>query len=172
MNLTNTLSIVNEVDEKNLDEILLKVGTLSFIKDTGVTKDNIASYFGVSKRTIEKYMKENNEELRNYGKTVYSSKQFVNDKFIGGKLSKKSRNIALLNKKHILFLACLLVNTSDTAKAIVKYLLELEELASNDLKIDAIEQSIGVVSDRINLRKKIEFLQSKLTQAQPLIEFA
>ncbi|MGL6169542.1 MAG: phage antirepressor KilAC domain-containing protein, partial [Fusobacteriaceae bacterium] len=38
--------------------------------------------------------------------------------------------------------------------------------------MDAIEQSIGVVSDRINLRKKIEFLQSKLTQAQPLIEFA
>ncbi|MGL5124121.1 MAG: hypothetical protein ACRC6K_08200 [Fusobacteriaceae bacterium] len=114
-------------------------------------------------------MKENNEDLRNYGKTVYSSKQFVTEKFIGGNLSKKSRNIALLNKKHILFLAYLLINTSDITKAIVKYLLELEELASNDLKANTIEQS---TSDRADLRKKIEFLQSQFTEAQPLIEFA
>lgn len=172
MELINRLPIIEEVDEKNIDEILLKVGSLSFVKDIGVTKENVANYFGVSLRTIEKYMKDNRDELRIYGETVFSSKQFVTDKFLGGKLSKKTRNIALLNKKHILFLACILVNSSETAKAIVKYLLELEELASNDLKAIALERSMGDVSDIDDLRKKIEILQSKLTEVQPLIEFA
>lgn len=172
MELINRLPIIEEVDEKNIDEMLLKVGSLSFVKDIGVTKENVANYFGVSIRTIEKYMKDNRDELRVYGETVFNSRQFVIDKFFGGKLSKKARNITLLNKKHILFLACILVNSSESAKAIVKYLLELEELASNDLKAIALERSMGDVADIDDLREKIEMLQSKLTEVQPLIEFA
>lgn len=172
MNLNATISIVKTIDENRIDEILLKVGGLSFSKKIGFTKKEMSKYFEVSVRTIEKYLKENKQELSSYGKTVFKMKSFVADERLDYKLNCKTRRVVLLNRKHILFLACLLANSSVIAKMIVRYLLEIEEKADNDLRINSLVNSMPNICSLENLKKRVELLQKRLLETESIQEFA
>lgn len=171
LDIVSTVSLVNKLDEKNLKEVILKIGYLSFVEEIGATKREVANYFGIGIRTVEKYLKENNNELLKYGKTIFTRESFVTEKFVDYKISEKTRKIILLNKKHILFLACLLANKSYVAKSIVNYLLEIESKASNELKFDSLQNSFQGVCNEIDLKKELERLRLCLEKSKPLVEF-
>ncbi|MGL4670975.1 phage antirepressor KilAC domain-containing protein [Cetobacterium sp.] len=172
LNLVNTISLVNRLEEENIERILLKVGFLAFVKDIGVTKREVANYFGIGIRTIEKYLKENNKEFLKYGKTVFETKIFVTDEIVDYKISNKVRRLVLLNKKHILFLACLLANKSNIAKSVVKYLLELESKINDKIKSEALQIAFEGQYNEFELKNEIDRLKESLIKAKPLIEFA
>lgn len=171
MNLIQTLSFTNEVEEAKIRETLYKVGNIAFVNEIGATKEEVVRYFNVSERTVERYLKEYQKEFLCYGEILYESKVFAGDKKVAHKINRKTRKMVVLNKRHLLLLACLLVKASDVARAIVGYLLGIEEIASKDMKLEAIEKSMFHY-DNLKVKRELKDLRSQLKKAKPLIEFA
>ncbi|WP_319369996.1 phage antirepressor KilAC domain-containing protein [uncultured Ilyobacter sp.] len=126
-------------------EIISKVGSLAMIGEIGATKNSVADFFEVSPRTIERILKENRNSFLMYGEYKKSKNDIqkqVTDKFVGTLLPTKTSNINLFNRKHIMLFACNLGQTSDVAKSIIQYLIQVESNASKEDKVTAVLEQL------------------------------
>ncbi len=126
-------------------EIISKVGSLAMIGEIGATKNSVADFFEVSPRTIERILKENRNSFLMYGeykKSKNDIKKQVTDKFVGALLPRKTSKVNLFNRKHIMLFACNLGQTSDVAKSIIQYLIQVESNASKEDKVTAVLEQL------------------------------
>jgi phage antirepressor YoqD-like protein/uncharacterized protein YlbG (UPF0298 family) len=174
-----TYSIGYIPDDRAMD-ILSKVGSLAFVGDIGATKDNVADFFEVSPRTIERFLKENRSDFMLYGdfrKTKKQLKKLGTDKFVGTKIPRKLTKINLFNRKHIMLFACYLSQSSDVAKKVVQYLIEAESLMDSDTKIEALLRSLGDLTKTVDLppgvfNKVYMQVYEEVQKRKPLVSFA
>ncbi|WP_321329191.1 phage antirepressor KilAC domain-containing protein [uncultured Ilyobacter sp.] len=133
-------SNMNCVTENRALEIISKVGSLAMIGEIGATKKGVADFFEVSERTIERVLEENRNAFLMYGeyrKSKNDIKKQVTDKSVGSLLPKKVSKINLFNRKHVMLFACNLGQSSDVAKSVVQYLIDVESNASKEEKVTA-----------------------------------
>lgn len=133
-----------------------------------LTKDMVASFFGVDVRTIERYISKYDEELRQNGYTVLKGKNlqeflksyessFVTDINVGHKI----RALSVFDFRAFLNMAMLLVE-SETAAELRRIIL--------DIVIDTINQKAGGGTKYINQRDQ-DFIGSFLQEENYRREF-
>lgn len=133
-----------------------------------LTKDMVASFFGVDVRTIERYISKYDEELRQNGYTVLKGKNlqeflksyessFVTDINVGHKI----RALSVFDFRAFLNMAMLLVE-SETAAELRHIIL--------DIVIDTINQKAGGGTKYINQRDQ-DFIGSFLQEENYRREF-
>lgn len=126
------------------------------------SKKQVASFFGVEERTLNYYLKINNEELRQNGYTVLSgqelkefisvvSEQRVDDVW---EISSRTPKLAVFNFRAFLNLAMLLTN-NDKARQVRSVVL--------DISISAINKRTGGGTKYINSRDS-NYLQSAIKE--------
>lgn len=133
-----------------------------------LTKDMVASFFGVEVRTIERYISKHGEELKSNGYTVLKGNKlqeflkiykstFVTDINVGHKI----RALSIFDFRAFLNIAMLLVE-SETAAELRKIML--------DIVIDTINQKAGGGTKYINQRDQ-DFIGAFLQEENYRREF-
>ena len=165
------------VTENRAIDIISKVGSLAMVGEIGATKANVADFFDVGVRTIEKALEINRKEFLRYGnykKTKKDIKKQVTDKSIGTLVPKNTSKINLFNRKHIMLFACHLNHLSEIAKRIVHYLIEAESLVSSETRLDALLMSLVRWDDLSSEERPMIYMQvmDEIKKAKPLVCFA
>lgn len=133
-----------------------------------LTKDMVATFFGVDVRTIERYISKYGEELENNGYTVIKGKNlkeflsiyektFATDINVG----RKMRSLSIFDFRAFLNMAMLLLE-SETAAELRRIIL--------DIVIDTINQKSGVGTKYINQRDQ-DFIGAFLREENYRKEF-
>ena len=88
-----------------IDEIKnqLKLDGVEYINDTIFTKDQVAQYFNVDVRTIERCVENNKEELENNGYRVLKGKELKEFKEAINKINGTDINVGTINFINCLF---------------------------------------------------------------------
>lgn len=147
------------------------------VGEIAATKANVADFFEVSHRTIERVLETNREEFLMYGnykKTKKEIKKRVTDKFFGTLLPKRVSKVNLFNRKHIMLFACHLSQTSDVAKRIIQYLIQVESNATKEDKMTAIFEQLIKWDELPNDCRSTVYIQALNTvrESKGLIAFA
>jgi len=168
---------MNSVTEKRAMDIISKVGSLAMIGEIGATKEMVADFFDVSERTIERVLEGNRRDFLMYGdykKSKSDIKMQVTDKSVGSLLPKRISKINLFNRKHIMLFACHLGQTSDVAKKVIQYLIEVESNATKEDKMTAIFEQLIKWDELPEGSKSGVYMQAMnaVREAKGLIAFA
>jgi hypothetical protein len=136
---------IGYIDNNKTIEVFEKVKHLATIGDFGAPKYAVADYFEASEKTLNRILKEYHSEFLQYGDYKINwreLKEFVRDKSVPYKVSRKTRKMNLFNRKHVLLFACYLNHTSDIAKEIVHYLIQVESSVPAEDRINALLQCL------------------------------
>ena len=165
------------IDNNKAIEVFEKVKHLATIGDFGAPKYAVADYFEVSEKTLNRILKEHHSEFLQYGDYRINWKElkdFVRDKSVPYKVSRKTRKLNLFNRKHVLLFACYLNHTSEVAKQIVHYLIQVESSVSMETKIDALLSSLVHWDSLPSECRSSIYMQTinELRKARGLVAFA
>jgi hypothetical protein len=118
-------------------DVLDKVKALSLLPDNiHATTEIVAGYFEVDAETIKKVVQRNRDELTENGYRVVKGAEMP--QFVGDSLSlTKVRALALFTRRTILNVAQLLTD-SEVARRVRTYLLDVEQVATPEIRSDAI----------------------------------
>ena len=168
---------MNGVTENRAMGIISKVGSLAMIGEIGATKGSVADFFEVSPRSIERILEGNRRDFLMYGDYKKSRKDItkqVTDKSVGGLLPKRISKINLFNRKHIMLFACHLGQSSDVAKKVIQYLIEVESSASKEDKVTAIFEQLIKWNELPESSRSTVYLQAinAIRESKGLIAFA
>jgi len=145
-----------------------KITGVMFEGSLRLTKDQVASFFDVDTRTIERYLEKYSDELGSNGYMVIKGQklksfrdaideQFVPDIDVGHKV----RNLGIFDFRSLLNIAMLLTE-SETARVLRQTIL--------DIVIDTINQRTGGGTKYINQRDE-EFIQAAFSEENYRKEF-
>jgi len=132
---------IGYVTENRAIDIISKVGSLAMVGEIGVSRKEVSNFFGVSTKTISRILKSNSLEFKKYGVYLRSAnyiREFAGDESVHC----KTRDMYLFNRKHIMLFACHLSQTSDVAKRIIQYLIQVESNATKEDKMTAIFEQL------------------------------
>lgn len=126
-------------------DVLDKVKALALLPDgTHATTDGVASYFEVHADAIKSLVRRHREELEGNGFRKLSGdelREFVRVTLTpADEVSSKARSLNLFTRRTILNVGQLLTE-SDVARQVRTYLLDVEELATPEQKVTAIEKA-------------------------------
>lgn len=121
-------------------DVLDRVKALSLLPDnTHATTEIVASYYEVDTETVKKLVQRNREELTENGLRVLRGDELR--QFDGDSLSlSKVRQLALFTRRTVLNVGQLLTG-SPVAERVRTYLLDVEEIAPQELRNEAIERA-------------------------------
>lgn len=120
-------------------EVLDRVKALSLLPDgVHATTDLVASYYEVDIEAIKKTVQRHRPELTENGLRVLRGAELAEFERDSPSLSKR-RSLALFTRRAILNVGQLLTE-SPVARAVRTYLLDVEELASPELRAEAVER--------------------------------
>lgn len=135
------------------DHLLGKVKKLSLLPDdTHATTELVARYYEVPQATIESVVKNNREELEGNGYRVLRGEEraeFVTS--IGDVTLPPARHLALFSRRAVLNVGMLL-RDSQVARALRTYLLNVEQLAPEDQRAQALRVRYDEKFDYSKLR--------------------
>jgi hypothetical protein len=130
----------------DLVDVLDKVKALALLPDgIHATTNMVASYYGVPVPTIESVVEGNCEELESNGRRVLKGAELRDFAApFGGAanlgLSPKARSVAVFSRRAILNVGQLLTG-SDVARQVRTYLLDVEEIAAPEQRVEAVERA-------------------------------
>ena len=151
MRKENELIEQKELREQMIDriEVLDKVKELILLSNTEyATTEQVAEYFGVEKKTVEKISERNKDELVSDGYKTLISNELADIKSVSG-LKSRARQLSVFPKRAILRVAMLL-RDSEVAKEIRTRLLDIVQDVSEG-KDDIIENIIDEISEEKRL---------------------
>lgn len=133
--------------------VLDKVKALPYLtKDMRSTIQQAAAYYGVPEATVHSVIKRNRDEFEDDGIEILRGKELkkrlcdVQDEHRklceGHNVPSKTRNLTLLPKRAVLRLGMLLTE-SEVAKLVRNYLLNLEEVSTQDQKEWSLEREVS-----------------------------
>ncbi|CAG7839967.1 hypothetical protein CLOHAE12215_01383 [Clostridium haemolyticum] len=136
---------------KNVD-ILDKIKVIPYLtNDMVVSIEQVANYYEITKKAIETIVKRHRDELEDDGIMVLKGEQLkdFNNKVCdlhgeGYKINNKTRAFTIMTKRAMLRIGMLLT-TSSIAKEVRSYLLNLEEIATQEQKEWAIKREAGKI---------------------------
>jgi len=161
-NILNNPYAVQEIEKAtNLQGVRFEDG-VRFVKE------QVADFFGIDIRTVERYLEAHGDELEHNGYEVLKGKklqafreaisaQFVTDIDVGSKV----RNLGIFDFRSLLNIAMLLTE-SDTARVLRQTIL--------DVVIDTINQRTGGGTKYINQRDE-DFIQASFAEENYRKEF-
>lgn len=119
--------------------------------DMVVSIEQVANYYEITKKAIETIVKRHRDELEDDGIMVLKGEQLkdFNNKVCnlhgeGCKINNKTRAFTIMTKRAMLRIGMLLT-TSSIAKEVRSYLLNLEEIATQEQKEWAIKREAGKI---------------------------
>lgn len=119
---------------------LEKVKALALLPDhTHATLEMVASYYEVGKTTLESLIEDNRDELTSNGMRTLQGRELrefvatLSRSAANEVVSPKTRSLLLFNRRAVLNVGMLL-RDSDVARQVRHYLLNVEELADEDLR--------------------------------------
>ncbi|BAE47850.1 hypothetical protein G8S49_06125 [Clostridium botulinum C] len=148
--LTESKTMREEFIE-NVD-ILDKIKVIPYLtNDMVVSIEQVANYYEITKKAIETIVKRHRDELEDDGIMVLKGQQLkdFNNKVCnlhgeGYKINNKTRAFTIMTKRAMLRIGMLLT-TSSIAKEVRSYLLNLEEIATQEQKVSAIKREAGKI---------------------------
>ncbi|EES90333.1 hypothetical protein FDF96_04740 [Clostridium botulinum] len=148
--LTESKTMREEFIE-NVD-ILDKIKVIPYLtNDMVVSIEQVANYYEITKKAIETIVKRHRDELEDDGIMVLKGQQLkdFNNKVCnlhgeGYKINNKTRAFTIMTKRAMLRIGMLLT-TSSIAKEVRSYLLNLEEIATQEQKEWAIKREAGKI---------------------------
>lgn len=151
MRKENELIEQKELREQMIErvEVLDRVKELILLPNTEyATTEQIAEYFNVEKKTVEKLVERNNDEFLSDGYKILVSNQLADIKSVSG-IKSRARQLAVFTKRAILRVAMLL-RDSEVAKEIRTRLLDIVQDVSEG-KDNAIENVVNEISEEKQL---------------------
>jgi hypothetical protein len=133
-------------------DVLDKVKLLSLLPDNvHATTELVAAYYEVTPEAIDQIVKRNRAEVEENGYRVLSRAEFEGVTGDTLKLSPQARRVAVFSRRAILNVGQMLTG-SDVAKAVRAYLLDIEEVATQVQRVEAIERA-RLAQARVELLK-------------------
>lgn len=125
-------------------DVLDKVKALALLPDgVHATTEIVASYFEVDAEAIKKVVQRNRKELEENGLHIVRGaelREFVRDNASPTNGMAKVRNLALFSRRAILNVGQLLTE-SEVAKQVRTYLLDVEEIAKPEQRLEGVERA-------------------------------
>lgn len=157
-NLISTNEVILTESKTMREEFINNVDILDKIKvipyltnDMVVSVEQVANYYEITKKAIETIIKRHRDELETDGIVVLKGEQLkdFNKKICdlhgeGSKINNKTRAFTVMTKRAMLRIGMLLT-TSLIAKEVRNYLLNLEEIATQEQKEWAIKREAGKI---------------------------
>lgn len=136
---------------ENVD-VLDKIKAITYItNDMVLSVEQVANYYEVSKKAIDTVIMRHRDELEEDGITVLKGDELDKFKSIvcdlhgeDGKISNKTRAFTILTRRAVLRIGMLLT-TSFVAKQIRNYLLNIEEISTQEQKQWAVKREAGKI---------------------------
>lgn len=164
---------ISNIDRQNVLNNPIALDTIQeYIGLTGMffngeyvfTKDKLSSFYNISESTVERYLENNENELRHNGYQVLKGKKLKEFKEQYGNIvtiTSKTRQLGIFNFRAFLNLGMLLVE-SEKAKALRSKIL--------DIVLDSLNQKTGGSTKYINQRDE-DFLNTILKEPHYRKEF-
>lgn len=125
-----------------------KVGTLVVLPDdVHATTEAVAAFYGVSVKAIKSLVGRHRNELAESGRWVAQGSDLRELRNEAHEIDPDTRSLALFTRRAVLNVGMLL-RDSEVAKQVRAYLLEVEQLASPDLKKTAYQRLLEKVECR------------------------
>jgi Virulence protein RhuM family len=124
------------------DTVLDRVGTLALAGDSSYAlTEHVAAYFGTTEGAIEQLVKRNREEMKESGYRSLTGDDLreFKDRYTDVPMSRAAR-LAVFTRRAVLNVA-MLMEGNDVAKAVRTYLLNVEELADDEVKRTALARA-------------------------------
>lgn len=167
-------------------DVLSKVGALALLPDSiHATTELVANYYEVDIETIRSLVKANRAEFAEHGYRVLRGAELREFERSAGDLSNvidsKARALALFTRKAMVNVG-LILTKSEVAKDLRRYLLGMEEAASVEMRMEAVERAeLAVVQmkvlaaadgivDRAWLELKARHVAAKVLGEEPEVD--
>ncbi|WP_067967459.1 hypothetical protein [Nocardiopsis trehalosi] len=135
-------------------DVLDKVKTLAMAGDTGYAfTAHVADYFDVTEEAIDQIVKRNRAELEENGYEAVTRAKLEGVTSDTLNLSPKARRVAVFRRRTVLNLA-MLMDGNDVARQVRTYLLDVEEAATPEQKLDALAARTATQLEALGVAKK------------------
>jgi len=158
-------------------DVLDKVKALALLSDgVHATADGVASYYEVHDDVIKKVVQRHREELAENGlRTLRGDelREFVRDNLSSANGSAKIRSLSVFTRRTILNVGQLLAD-SLVAQQVRTYLLEVEEQATPEQRLDGVERA-RLAQERLSamgVAKRFGLVNSSYVEAMARTELA
>lgn len=124
------------------DDVLDRAGTLAMEGDTEYAlTEHVAAFFGTSEEAVDQLVKRNREELEENGYRSLAGPELPEFKAsVTGDTSPYMSQVAVFTRRTVLNLA-MLMEGNEVAQAVRTYLLNVEELADDEVKRTALARA-------------------------------
>jgi hypothetical protein len=146
------------------DDVLDRVGTLAMAGDSGYAlTEHVAGYFGVTPKAIAELVKKNRNELEESGYRSLTGPELREFKHrLSGEPMSQAARVAVFPRRAVLNLA-MLMEGNEVAKAIRTYLLNVEELADDEVKRTALARA----KERVDFKHFKDIMSTHAVDYEP-----
>lgn len=148
MAFTESQSLRNEAIENANVDFLDRIKAVQYLNKSMVMSiDQVANYYETSKESVSTIIKRNRDEFESDGMQVLVGeelKEFKHNLIGSNELNKTNRSLTLLQKRSLLRVGLIMTNNAVASK-IRNYLLNLEEIATEEQKQWAIQREVGII---------------------------
>lgn len=165
--LTESRSLRDEaINNGGSFDFLDKLKAIQFLqKDMILSLDQIANYYEVSKKSVETIVSRNRDEFEEDGMKVLIGDELREFKNLvnapsneGASINSRLNSLTILSKRSLLRVGLIMTNNAMASK-IRNYLLNLEEISTNEQRNWALQREVGKV-DRKRMTSAIcDYLQ-------------
>lgn len=165
--LTESKSLRDEaINNGGSFDFLDKLKAIQFLqKDMILSLDQIANYYDVSKKSVETIVSRNRDEFEEDGMKVLTGDDLKEFKTLvnapsneGASINTRLNSLTILSKRSLLRVGLIMTNNAMASK-IRNYLLNLEEVSTNEQRNWALQREVGKV-DRKRMTSAIcDYLQ-------------
>jgi hypothetical protein len=145
---TESQSLRNDAIETTNVDFLDRIKAVQYLNDSMVMSiDHVANYYETSKESVSTIIKRNRDEFESDGMQVLVGeelKDFKENLIGSNELNKINRSLTLLQKRSLLRVGLIMTNNAVASK-IRNYLLNLEEVATEEQKKWAIQREVGII---------------------------